>query len=101
MCRKCCCRLCRGGNLSHFSGDSCVSESGQVAVEFCSGYQGKCFHVDLFILLLFFLLSHQGSLWEHHRTWYTLAKVEFRGFILVFLIQLFFFPFPSADFVEV
>lgn len=23
------------GNLSHFSGDSCVSESGQVAVEFC------------------------------------------------------------------
>lgn len=83
-----------GGNLSHFSGASCVSESGQVAVEFCSGYQGKCFHVDLFILLLFFLLSHQGSLWEHHRTWYTLAKVEFRGFILVFLIQLFFFPFP-------
>lgn len=29
----------RGGNLSHFSGDSCISESGQVAVEFCSGYQ--------------------------------------------------------------
>lgn len=40
-----------GGNLSHFSGDSCVSESGQVAVEFCSGYQGMFSHVDLFILL--------------------------------------------------
>ena len=73
----------RGGNLSHFSGDSCISESGQVAVEFCSGYQGKCFHVDWFIRLRFFLLSHQGFLWTHHRTWYILAKVEFRGFILI------------------
>ena len=62
MCRKWCCRLCRwgGGNLSHFSADSCVSESGQVAVEFCMGCQGKCFHVDLLILLFSFLLSHQA-----------------------------------------
>lgn len=54
----------RGGHLSYFSGAGCVSEPGQVAVEFCTGCQGKCFHVGLFIFLLFFLLSHPGSLWK-------------------------------------
>lgn len=47
-----------GGNLSHFSVDSWVAESGQVAVEFCTGCQSKCFHFDLFIVLVFLLLSH-------------------------------------------
>lgn len=78
--------------------DSCVSESGQVAVEFCTGCQGKCFHFDLFIVLVFFLLSHQGSFWKFHKTHYTLSKVGFRRFV-IFVIQLFFY-FLSADFVE-
>lgn len=32
-------QVCQGGNLSHFSADSCVAESGQVAAEFCTGCQ--------------------------------------------------------------
>lgn len=51
-----------GGNLSHFSVDSWVSKSGQVIVEFCVGCQGECFHFDLFIILLFFFLSHHDFL---------------------------------------
>lgn len=74
-----------GGNPSHFSVDSCLSKSGQVAAQFCTGCQSKCFHFDLFIVLLFLLLSHQGSFWKFHRTCYTFSKVRFRGFILICL----------------
>lgn len=42
--------------------DSCVSKSGQVVVEFCVGCQGECFHFNLFIILLFFFLSHHDFL---------------------------------------
>lgn len=55
--------------------DSCVSKSGQVAVDFCPGCQGKGFHFDSFIASLSFLLSQlvlSGSftvLVTHYQKW--------------------------------
>lgn len=65
--------------------NSCVSKSGQVAVDFCMGCQGTCFPSDLFTALLSFLLSHPGSFWKFHSTGYTFPNVGFGGFVLVFL----------------